>query len=274
METTISMALIPINYSEDNPTVLGRDLHKALEIGADYPTWFKRMCEYGFKENVDYTQFIESGELDSNHNRPIRPRTNHQLTLDMAKHLAMIQRTPIGYTIRQYFIEAEKQYRKQTEMMNVQQTYPVTGLRAQAVIAAGHLSHALNVFFDVNPSIAKVHALTMSEKDYDIDLQEEKKLLPPADNPTDLELLTPTNIATQLTKSTGIKHTARWINTYLKEMGLQHKPGKEWTLTEEGKKYGAMYPYENNGHSGFQLKWKVEIVQMIQDYLHQNHDNN
>ena len=38
---------------------------------------------------------------------------NHELTLDMAKHIAMIQRTPIGLKVRQYFIDIEKQWRNE-----------------------------------------------------------------------------------------------------------------------------------------------------------------
>ena len=43
--------LIKINTSNpDRPTVLGRDLHEALEVKTAYKDWFPRMCEYGFTE--------------------------------------------------------------------------------------------------------------------------------------------------------------------------------------------------------------------------------
>ena len=54
---------------------------------------------------------------------------------------------------------------------------------------------------------------------------------------------------------------------WLKDMGLQSKDGKEWKLTDEGKQYGATYPYERNGHSGYQLKWKTSVVNMILNHL-------
>lgn len=53
--------LLPIVYDKSNrPTVLGRDLHAALEINSNYTTWFKRMCELGsgFTEGIDYVQFF------------------------------------------------------------------------------------------------------------------------------------------------------------------------------------------------------------------------
>ena len=52
--------LIVVNYDEnaDRPTVMGRDLHKALEVETRYNDWFKRMCEYGFSENEDFYSIL------------------------------------------------------------------------------------------------------------------------------------------------------------------------------------------------------------------------
>lgn len=51
--------LIKINYDSERPTVLGRDLHEALEVDSNYTTWFKRMCEYGFSEVIDFIPILE-----------------------------------------------------------------------------------------------------------------------------------------------------------------------------------------------------------------------
>lgn len=93
METTetVSTTLIPINYTSEEPTVLGRDLHKALEIGTRYNDWFKRTLDYGFIEGIDYTKFYSSTSETDNSNVGGRPSENHQLKLDMAKEIAMIQ---------------------------------------------------------------------------------------------------------------------------------------------------------------------------------------
>ena len=54
------MNLIPIQTTqEDLQIVSGRDLHQFLEINTRYNDWFKRMCEYGFIENVDYTPITQ-----------------------------------------------------------------------------------------------------------------------------------------------------------------------------------------------------------------------
>lgn len=47
--------LIKINYDNtDRPTVMGRELHEALEVKTAYKDWFPRMCEYGFTEGEDF----------------------------------------------------------------------------------------------------------------------------------------------------------------------------------------------------------------------------
>lgn len=94
--------LIKVNYdNSEHPTVLGRELHEALNIETPYHKWFPRMCEYGFSEEKDFwTKMSESTGG--------RPSTDHTLTLDMAKELCMIQRSEIGKRFREYFIEVEK----------------------------------------------------------------------------------------------------------------------------------------------------------------------
>ena len=97
--------IIPV-YDTDTgeKVVLGRELHERLKIKTAYKDWFPRMCEYGFVNGKDYGSFL------SNRSDGLagKPRTNHIITLDMAKHIAMIQRTPEGMEIRQKLIDLEK----------------------------------------------------------------------------------------------------------------------------------------------------------------------
>ena len=46
--------IIKINYESNRPTVMGRQLHEALEVKTAYKDWFPRMCEYGFSEGTDF----------------------------------------------------------------------------------------------------------------------------------------------------------------------------------------------------------------------------
>lgn len=97
--------LIKINTSNpDRPTVLGRDLHEALEVKTAYKDWFPRMCEYGFTEGKDYCSILS----DRSDGLPGKPRTDHQLTIPMAKEICMLQRTEKGKECRQYFIKVEE----------------------------------------------------------------------------------------------------------------------------------------------------------------------
>lgn len=96
--------------------VSGRELHEVLEIGRDFTTWMKKMIEYGFQENVDFTTIwndTKTGvvvEYNGNSNSMVKRgySVDYILTLDMAKHIAMVQRTEIGMQVRNYFLECEK----------------------------------------------------------------------------------------------------------------------------------------------------------------------
>lgn len=106
--------LIQIHYDNaDRPTVSGRELHEALEVKTAYKDWFPRMCEYGFSEGVDYCSFLS----DRSDGKAGKPRTDHQLTIPMAKELCMLQRTDKGKEMRQYFIAVEAQWNSPDAIM-------------------------------------------------------------------------------------------------------------------------------------------------------------
>ncbi len=105
--------------------VSGRELHEKLAINSNYSTWIKRMIDYGFYENVDFIEvwsdskngnavdFEKSAQYMSSKGYQI----NHLMKLDMAKEIAMIQRSPEGKAIRQYLIEIEKAWNTPEKIM-------------------------------------------------------------------------------------------------------------------------------------------------------------
>jgi len=95
--------LIKVNYESEQPTVLGKDLYECLGVSSNYTTWFNRMCEYGFSEGVDFIPFLEESTGG-------RRSQDYQLTVAMAKEIAMIQRTKKGKEVRTYFIELENKW--------------------------------------------------------------------------------------------------------------------------------------------------------------------
>lgn len=105
-DSTSIEQLIPIRDHEGQQVASGRAIHAFLGLGRDYTTWFKKMTEYGFTEGQDYLTI--SGEV-AREGRGTVTRIDHAVTIDMAKELGMIQRTPKGKEIRQYFIAVEKQ---------------------------------------------------------------------------------------------------------------------------------------------------------------------
>ena len=104
--SNVSGELIPLTENDGVSAVMGRDLHKFLEVDTEYRHWFPRMVEYGFSAGQDYTV-----KNDRNPNGG-RPSLNHIISLDMAKEISMIQRTDKGKQARQYFIECERKAKR------------------------------------------------------------------------------------------------------------------------------------------------------------------
>lgn len=86
--------------------VSGRDLHTFLGIGTEYKKWFGRMLEYDFSEGIDYQRVSQKCPTLGG----IQERVDHQIKLDMAKEISMIQRTDRGKQARQYFLQLEKMW--------------------------------------------------------------------------------------------------------------------------------------------------------------------
>lgn len=75
-----------------------------------FATWIKdRIEQYSFVAGQDFEVFANSGD------NPLggRPATEYSITLDMAKMLAMVERTVVGRQVREYFIDCEKKLRQQ-----------------------------------------------------------------------------------------------------------------------------------------------------------------
>ena len=192
--------LIRINYDSERPTVNGRDLHDALQIKTAYKDWFPRMCEYGFFEGTDFCSFLSESSGG-------RPAVNHQLTIDMAKQLCMIQRTEIGRKFRQYFIQVEEAWNSPEAVM------------ARALQFANQqlalLKHQ-NMELTDTIAVQNQQILEMKPKVsyYDVVLNCK-------------DLISTSAIAKDYGKS------AIWMNRYLHEKGVQFKQGDIWLLYQK-----------------------------------------
>ena len=189
--------LLNINYDSERPTVLGRDLHQALGVKTEYRHWFPRMCEYGFAEGKDFWSFLTESTGG-------RQATDHQLTIDMAKQLCMIQRTEIGRKFREYFIEVEEAWNS-----------------PEAVMA-----RALRI---ANKELEKVKRETEALEELNAVQSQQIAELQPKASYYDVVL----NCKDALSVSVIAKDygwSAKKMNQYLHEHGVQYKQGSTWLL--------------------------------------------
>ena len=186
--------LINVTLNENHePVVSGRQLHETLEVKTEYKKWFKRMTEYGFTENEDFVKVTQKC-LTSSTGKNI---TDHVLKLDMAKEIAMIQRTDKGKEVRTYFIQVEKDFNSPEKIM------------ARALLMADK----------------KIKLLESQNENLLIELEEANK------NADYLDLILQTKDSltiTQIAQDYGI--SARKMNQLLKQERIQRIVNGQWVL--------------------------------------------
>ena len=100
--TVFNTDVIPVYETEDGKkVVIGRELHERIGLSERYSKWFERMSGYGFVNGTDYTPY------QMVHPQNKQETENHVMSLDMAKHIAMMQRSERGFAIRQKLIDLE-----------------------------------------------------------------------------------------------------------------------------------------------------------------------
>ena len=189
--------IIKISYEAENPTVLGRELHEALEVGTPYHKWLPRMCEYGFTENIDFVVTVKNVH---NSNGGLQTVIDHQLTIPMAKEICMIQRTEKGKQCRQYFLQLENQWNSPEAIM------------ARALQFANRQLDSLKTQVAVKDQV--IQELQPKATYYDLILNCK-------------DLLATTKIAKDYGKS------AVWLNNLLHELGIQFKQSDIWLLYQK-----------------------------------------
>ena len=189
--------LIKITEHNGNQAVSARDLHKFLEITERFSSWFERMLQYGFVENIDY-QGCEFFNTLAN-----QTLTDYALTLDCAKEISMIQRSKKGKEAREYFIACEKRLRagislpqnyKEALKALVQEVEAKERLQAQNELQAQALEKQA-------PKVAYYDEVLTSQSTYN---------------------------ANQIAKEFGM--SAKAMNKLLHKLEVQYKQGGQWLL--------------------------------------------
>ena len=96
--------LIKVKTKEDIQVVSARDLHEALDIKTRFSLWTKQNFKH-FRENIDFTSVVTTTLVNNGAKRELQ---DYALTIEMAKHIAMMSGTDKGYEIRDYFIKVEQ----------------------------------------------------------------------------------------------------------------------------------------------------------------------
>lgn len=107
--------LIKITYGDNGPVASGRELHEFLGVNSNYTTWFKRMCEYGFMEGVDYEAVFQKWNTAQGNETT---QIDHLISVDMAKQIGMLQRNDKGKQCREYFLQIEKAWNSPEAIMS------------------------------------------------------------------------------------------------------------------------------------------------------------
>jgi phage anti-repressor protein len=93
----------------DVQTCSARDLHAFLGVAAQFTDWIKAQIERArLIENRDYLPHEEVKQLPSG----AKTLKQYALTIEAAKHVAMLSQTDKGFEVREYFIECEKKVQK------------------------------------------------------------------------------------------------------------------------------------------------------------------
>ena len=143
----------------------------------------------------------------------------------------------------------------------VQNQQPVlkSAIIANALQNAAIIKQTMEEKFGVKSGISSAVSLSMVEKADGVELSEVKAVLPAAEH--EIGRFTPTQIA----KKFGLK-SAQIVNKLFIEFGLQTKDENGYTLTDAGKNYGEIIPFNNNTneHSGYQIKWSAAVFSFFE----------
>lgn len=209
--------LINVSLNENHePVVSGRQLHETLGVKTRYNDWFNRMTEFGFTENEDYLAITQKRVTAQGN---ATNQTDHIIKLDMAKEIAMIQRTDKGKEVRQYFIQVEKDFNSPEKIM------------ARALLMADK----------------KIKLLENKNENLLIELEEATK------NADYLDLILQTKdglTITQIAQDYGM--SARKMNQLLKQERIQRIVNGQWVLYAKyiGKGYISSRTFDYVGKDG------------------------
>ena len=240
-------ALIPISQhqiaSETIQTVNARELHAFLGVKDKFTMWIQRRIEtFGFVQDIDYV-VSRFGERTND-------TKSYFVTIDMAKELSMVERTPKGKEARRYFIACEKELTRRTSTPT-----PVSAPTADLAmyLDAGRL-------LGTPLHIVQQEAVKQVEAQHHVNFRPYLLAAPAQHNILpEVEMLEPTELAPHIGEKSGIG-----ANLKLAALGLQERDaGRSWTPTVQGLPWCTRHAWTKGTKSGYNYKWNVEAIRHL-----------
>lgn len=230
-----------VDFTDGRPMVSARDLRDALGIKTLFRIWFQRVCELGFVEGVDYLKVYQKCYTS----RTGQTEVDYDLSVDMAKHICMIQKNEKGKAYRQYFLELEKVWNSPEKVM------------ARALQIANRQIGELQ---------AKCHMLTMQNQKQDTLIREIQPKAQYLDNVMHSKSLV---LTTQIAKDYGMSGAK--FNSLLASLGVQYKMRDQWLLYAQyhDKGYTASKAFEISHSDGsITVRYQTEWTQKGRRFLY------
>jgi phage anti-repressor protein len=275
--------------NESVNSVSARELHKELDVKKPFTHWIKAQVKRaGLEENIDYIvvwsdaqkgiAFLSEAKLLEKF-KSVQQATasgwesDYILTLDSAKHIAMMSGTAKGKDVRNYFIEVEKKFRssESSEKIDLQKIRE----RAELLeISQKEFKIFEDVFYRIGITRKEELAITSNravQKETGVDFIElaEKKGLSTTEKyftVTELcEIVRNGDFSEEAKKlvstKNGEKPRPQNLNKLLEKEGFQTKD-EIWKTTEKGQEFSD-FVQNKSKHSEktvFHTVWKKEIL--------------
>ena len=162
---------------------------------------------------------------------------------------------------------------RKTGSYTVPQTQPNNmDLSAMELEATGKYADILVKRFNLTQEHAMLYAMKFGKEEgkykaiTNNEIEGLKKLLPPITD-TNTAKFNATNLGKELqNRFNSLKPiSAIKVNDALCTLGYQTKIQGKWELTDSGKEYANSFAYEQNGHTGFQILWKSDVLDILED---------
>lgn len=234
--------LINVTLNENQePVVSARDLHKELKIKTRFSQWVDQNFK-AFEENYDFSSVVITTQ--QNQYGGTKHLQDYALSLDMAKHLAMMSKSNKGHEVRQYFIQVEKDFNSPEKIMA-----RALKIADRKIVSLEHKNEVLKLELEEARKKTDYLDLILQTKD----------------------MLTTTQIAQDYGMS------ANKFNKILKQVGIQRKVNGQWILymKYQGKGYIASRTFDFVGkdkkvHSKITTVWTQLGRRFIYEKLKDN----